>query len=432
MLGGRGLIGGESDHGVEPEPIGGERGIGLGRGEAGVVGFELCLKAFVGVVFEEHGVGEGVEERELRVIGVATLIEAEFGEEVAFVKGVSIGDKGAVEIDLDIGMDLVVALGEEEDDGASDEKDHAKEKADEKKSLAAFFVFAGFEGGVYVFFVALWVVVGEFVLGRAVAWGGIGRGAVAEIIGDCGSSERCGRSGPLEAAMLFGRGCLGRCGIAWAVHFPLFGRLGGLEILEFGPIGHGAPKLAIIGELFAAVEFAVLEHMSDLRDRERAEGTARATAEVVAHFLLGGRGVLLIEFIKFAVEVSERVIVCGSRSGSAGFGGRGGSAGFGGVCVGLSGKVSEGVIKRRRSAGEARDIGESEVIEVAVGIDQFLIGGEVLCEGIFLWEFEFKPFEVGVGARWLGRVTCRRSAEEGDLSVFVEVEGLLAMTTGCA
>ncbi len=101
---------------------------------------------------------------------------------------------------------------------------------------------------------------------------------------------------------------------------------------------------------------------------------------------------LLVEFIEFAIEVSERVVVCGSRGGFAGFGGRSGSAGFGGrgVDVGLSGKVSEGIIKRRRSAWEARDIGESEVIEIAVRIDQFLISGEVLGKGIFLGEFEFE------------------------------------------
>ena len=153
---------------------------------------------------------------------------------------------------------------------------------------------------------------------------------------------------------------------------------------------------------------------------------------MVAHFLLGG--VLLVEFIEFAVEVSKRVIVCGC--GFAGFGGRSGSAGFGGrrrgVCVGLSGKVSEGIIKRRRSAWEARDIRESEVIEIAVRIHEFLISGEVLCKGIFLGEFEFKPCEVGVGAGWVGSVTCRRSTEEGNLSVFVEMEGLLAVATGRA
>ncbi len=274
MLSGRDLVCGEGDHGVEPESIGRKRGIGLGGGEAGVVGFELCLKAVVGVVFEEHGIGEGVEERELGVVGVATLIEAEFGEEVAFVKGVSIGDEGAVEIDLDIGMDLVVALWEEKDDSATDEEDHAKEKADKKETLAAFFVFAIFECGDYAFSVSLLVGIGEIDFGRAVARGGVRGWAVAEVIGNSRSCERCGRSGALEATVLFGCGCLGRGGIARAVHLPLFGGLCGLDILEFGPIGHGAPKLAVVGELFAAVEFAVLEHVPDLRDREGAEGTA--------------------------------------------------------------------------------------------------------------------------------------------------------------
>lgn len=46
------------------------------------------------------------------MVGVTALIEAEFGEEIAFVEIVSVGDKRSIEIDLDIGMDLVVALWE--------------------------------------------------------------------------------------------------------------------------------------------------------------------------------------------------------------------------------------------------------------------------------------------------------------------------------
>ncbi len=229
-----------------------------------MVGFELRIECFVGVVFEQHGVGEGVEEGDLRVVGIAALIEAEFGEEIAFVEGVSIGDKGPIEVDLDIGMDLVVALWEEVEDGRAREEDDAEEESDEHKSSFGLFAFTGFEGGVYALSVSLLCGIGEVDLRGTIGGYSVGSGGViAEIIGNSGSCKRSGRSWALEATVLFGGGCTGG-GVTRAIHFPLFGRWGGLEVLEFGPIGHGAPKLAIVGELFVSLEFAVLEHVADL------------------------------------------------------------------------------------------------------------------------------------------------------------------------
>lgn len=145
---------------------------------------------------------------------------------------------------------------------------------------------------------------------------------------------------------------------------------------------------------------------------------------------------LLVEFIEFTVEVGEWVVVRGWRVGASLWRGRvvarisGGSA----LCVGvgLVCKSAEGVIERWWCAGDARDVGQSEMIEIPVGIDEFLISGEVLCEGVFLREFEFEAREIRVGARRVRTVACCRASEKSDLPVFVEMKGLLTMATGCA
>lgn len=145
---------------------------------------------------------------------------------------------------------------------------------------------------------------------------------------------------------------------------------------------------------------------------------------------------LLVEFIEFAVEVGEGIVVRGWRGGASLWSGcvvaRISGLSARSVGVGLGGKASKGVIERGRGAGDARDVGQSEMIEISVGVDQFLIGGEILCEGVFLGEFEFKAREIRVGAGCVRSVACCSASEKSQLPVFVEMKGLLTMSTGCA
>lgn len=81
---------------------------------------------------------------------------------------------------------------------------------------------------MYTFSVSLLCWIGEVDFGWSVGGYGVGSGGiVAEIVGDSGACERSGRSWALEAAVLFGGGSTGGR-VTRAIHFPLFGRLGGL------------------------------------------------------------------------------------------------------------------------------------------------------------------------------------------------------------